>query len=371
MLARRLRPVCAQGARRALSGGAVNAAAEIGAAAASSPPPAPPLTALDGFLAPIHAVLEGAHTVSGLPWWITIAAGTVVLKAGVFPLTVYQLRNTRRLLDAQPDTAKLWSGLRAALARISATSSASRSSNALEGQLPPQQARQPASLVRELTRSPDHMAKGWLFWRGMRAIWRKHECHPAKSFAVAFVQIPLFVSFFWGCRTMVRSGETSFATEGALWFHDLTAHDPTMFLPLTCIGLTYCSVELGFGALAKKSGDGSDGRPKSITFRIKDTIQVVLIGAAPAIVYFPAGIFCYWLPSSILGITQTFALQQPEVRAALSGSGSIAAATTTDATSAPPLPRLEVANEPPQVAIAGDADAAAAQERQRLSETRR
>ena len=324
----------------------------------------PSLTALDSFLAPIHAVLEGVHTVSGLPWWVTIAAGTVVLKAVVFPLTVYQLRNTRRLLDAQPDTAKLWSGLRAALARISASSSASAGSNAIEGQTPPpqQQARRPASLMRELTRSPEHMAKAWLFWRGMRAIWRKHECHPAKSFAVAFVQIPLFVSFFWGCRTMVRSGETSFATEGALWFHDLTAHDPTMFLPLTCIGLTYCSVELGFGALAKKSGDGSDGGPKSVAFRIKDTIQVVLIGAAPAIVYFPAGIFCYWLPSSVLGITQTLALQQPEVRAALSGSGSIAA-PRTDAASAPPLRRLEAPNTPPEVAMMGGAVAAAVEEK--------
>jgi hypothetical protein len=50
-------------ARRALSGGAVDAAAEIAADAASLSPPAPSLTALDFFLAPIHAVLEGVHTV--------------------------------------------------------------------------------------------------------------------------------------------------------------------------------------------------------------------------------------------------------------------------------------------------------------------
>ena len=243
-------------------------------------------------LSTVQTVLESAHTWSGLPWWATIFAGTIALKVGVFPLTVFQLRNTRRMVDAQPDLQKLRTAFSGALGRHARADALERSSKYL------------------------------LYARGMRAIWAKHECHPSKSFAVALVQIPLFVSFFWGCRTMVRAGDASFATEGLLWFPDLTSHDPTHVLPLTCLALTYCSLELALGPLAKASGDGVDGADKSLTWRLKDTAQVALIVASPAIAYFPAGIFMYWLPSSMLGMVQSAALATPEVRAALSGSGS-------------------------------------------------
>ena len=39
---------------------------------------------------------------------------------------------------------------------------------------------------------------------GLRAVWRKHGCHPAKAFVPFFVQLPVFIAFATGACTVPR-----------------------------------------------------------------------------------------------------------------------------------------------------------------------
>jgi hypothetical protein len=50
---------------------------------------------------------------------------------------------------------------------------------------------------------------------------------------------------------------------------------------------------------------------------LKDNLQLLLILGAPVSSTLPAGVFVYWLTSSLFGHAQHFALKSPGVRAAL------------------------------------------------------
>ena len=105
----------------------VDFTSELAAAAAAVAEPSAP-SSLASVLSTVQTVLESAHTWSGLPWWATIFAGTIALKVGVFPLTIFQLRNTRRMVDAQPDLQKLRTAFSGALGRHARADALERSS---------------------------------------------------------------------------------------------------------------------------------------------------------------------------------------------------------------------------------------------------
>ena len=54
-----------------------------------------PLTGLIG------GALEALHD-SGLPWWLSIVALTVVVRAALLPLTVKQVKNARSMQSLRP-----------------------------------------------------------------------------------------------------------------------------------------------------------------------------------------------------------------------------------------------------------------------------
>ncbi len=61
------------------------------------------------------AVLENLHAFTGLPWWSTIAAGSLLIRLVFFPINCYSLRNASRFFDAKPDVQALQRSHRAAL----------------------------------------------------------------------------------------------------------------------------------------------------------------------------------------------------------------------------------------------------------------
>ena len=67
--------------------------------APSPPPPPPPRSSA--------SMLETLHSVSGMPWWGTIASGALLVRLVFFPLNAYSLRNASRFFDAKPDVQKL------------------------------------------------------------------------------------------------------------------------------------------------------------------------------------------------------------------------------------------------------------------------
>ena len=71
----------------------------------------------------------------------------------------------------------------------------------------------------------------------LAALLKQHDCHPFRSFKYALLQVPVYITFFLTLREMAER-IPSFATEGALWFPNLSIPDPTYSLPALC-GLTF------------------------------------------------------------------------------------------------------------------------------------
>lgn len=63
-------------------------------------------------------ILESLHDVTGLPWWGTIAAGSLLIRVFFFPVNVYSLRNASRFFDAKPDIQALQRSHRSALVAL-------------------------------------------------------------------------------------------------------------------------------------------------------------------------------------------------------------------------------------------------------------
>lgn len=61
------------------------------------------------------SVLEHLHVFTGLPWWSTIAVGSLLIRIAFFPINCYSLRNASRFFDAKPDVQSLQRSHRAAL----------------------------------------------------------------------------------------------------------------------------------------------------------------------------------------------------------------------------------------------------------------
>ena len=65
-----------------------------------------------------------------------------------------------------------------------------------------------------------------------------------QSVLAPLVQLPLFVSFFFGLKAMANLPVESFKTGGYLWFQDLTVFDPYFILPVICSFSMLASVEV-------------------------------------------------------------------------------------------------------------------------------
>jgi hypothetical protein len=63
-------------------------------------------------------ILENVHDVTGLPWWGTVVAGSLLVRIVYFPVNCYALRNASRFFDAQSDIQSLQRSHRAALATL-------------------------------------------------------------------------------------------------------------------------------------------------------------------------------------------------------------------------------------------------------------
>ena len=79
-------------------------------------------------------------------------------------------------------------------------------------------------------------------------IWRYscncHLCALFQSILGPLVQLPMFVSFFFGIRGMAYLPVESFKTGGYLWFQDLTLYDPYFVLPFICSFSMLASIEV-------------------------------------------------------------------------------------------------------------------------------
>ncbi len=219
----------------------------------------------------IQTAVYGLQATSGLPWWATIGLSTVAVKLCLFPLVRKQLLISSKVAKAGPDIVKLYKLM---TDRIREMAEAKVGIS--------QQAKLP-----------------FVFFSGARSALKVQGVSIPMFFAYNVVNMTLFVTFVFSLRDMIiEHGDIYKMTEGGLfWFTDLTEKDKTFALPVAAIMTTYTAVEISFQRVQGK-----------LLF-FKDFIQSLMILTLPAVVTLPAGVFCYWIPSSLFALGQSYAIR--------------------------------------------------------------
>lgn len=223
----------------------------------------------------IQSYLLEIKILSGLPWWSTIALSTIAVRAASLPLIRLQLIASRKLAVAMPEINFLFQLLRNRLRHI------------------------------PIGKFDEQWKILAVFFRGVRACLVLHDVSVAELILYPMVNIGIFVSFVYSVRDMlnVRGGELGMDMDGMGWFVELSEKDKTFILPLSAIGLSYIATHIAT----------SHAQGKVIIF-IKDLIQSTLLLSVPMVANLPAGVFCYWIPSSIFGIGQSLLLRNATVQ---------------------------------------------------------
>lgn len=135
----------------------------------------------------METLLENVHILTGLPWWGTIVTTALLIRAVLFPLYVKAAVNNARLSAIQPEMSKI---------------------------------------MDRLKKEPENTAQ---IQRERALLFQKNDVSVFKSL-YAMAQLPFAYGIFQGLRKMAAHPVEGFATQGTLWFQDLTQVDPYLGL---------------------------------------------------------------------------------------------------------------------------------------------
>ncbi|KAI9351136.1 60Kd inner membrane protein-domain-containing protein [Zopfochytrium polystomum] len=215
----------------------------------------------------IEATLELVHVSTGLPWWGTIVATTVLARILLFPVVVKTQTVGAKMQNLRPVLGPLQEKM----------TQAHKAGNHAEAK----------RLVTQL--SATYKANGM---NPLSGLW-------------GLTQAPVFMSFFFGLRAMAELPVPGFETGGILWFKDLTVADPTYLLPIVATTTMLVVLEAG---MAAQASSGSQARTMKNVFRFMTVIFIPLMASMPA------GVFMYWVSSNFFTLLQFWILRQPTVR---------------------------------------------------------
>ena len=184
-------------------------------------------------------IIENIVHFTGMPWWFSIGVLTIGIRVINLPLLFLQYRAMSPLAKVIPNYRLLNE-----LLKNAEISKANR-------------------LITLLT--------------SVRKINKEHNIKFSKAFAYGLFQLPQFLTFIWGIRSLcVRNPDL--VTGGTAWFVDLSQSDPYMILPLCSLGLTYMNLQRGI------TPENKDW----LINRFKNFIQVWLIVTLPITVQWPS-----------------------------------------------------------------------------------
>ncbi|PWY76421.1 mitochondrial export translocase Oxa2 [Aspergillus sclerotioniger CBS 115572] len=256
--------------------------------------------------------LHAVHDISHLPWALSIPLSALLVRTSVaMPLQIYTKVQALRERDAIPLTLAWHHHIKS---RIFSD----------RDRTPPSPAQRQAVMREFLVkkRSVHRGLKIPRFWKPMN-----------------FVQLPIWISIMESLRAM--SGNTgglvpwllslirpesadpattlaiepSLATEGALWFPDLLAGDPTGMLPLALSLSILLNVHLGWKTKPLKNMADLPKLEmyKQVTFRgLRIFVQVLAlnVGLSSFVSEMPTALMIYWVTSTNIATMQTFILDR-------------------------------------------------------------
>ncbi|PXF49026.1 Mitochondrial inner membrane protein OXA1L [Gracilariopsis chorda] len=207
----------------------------------------------DTLLQPTIALLNMTHDVSNMPWYFAIALSTIAIRTVLLPATLMTMRNSAKMQAIQPDIMEKREDVMQAVK------------------------------VGNRALASEKQAE-------MQKFMKQAGVAPAKVLIGPVVQFPVFISFFVSIRRLSQS-EPSMVDGGAAWFTDLSVMDPTYVLPIVCAASLFGMTELG----------GDTGSTK-MTPQMKTGMRAIAALSVPLTYWFPAAVFCYWIPNNLFSI---------------------------------------------------------------------
>ncbi|KAM7418278.1 hypothetical protein PAMA_017773 [Pampus argenteus] len=234
--------------------------------------------------APVHLaedVLVHLQQISGLPWWLSIAVGTLSIRTLItLPLAIYQMVIISKVEALQVEISELAKRLQYEVS------------------------------VRATEKGWTDKQSRFQFKKNLRRIvsqlYIRDNCHPVKASLLVWVQLPLWISFSLALRNLSLQSvlQSELAAGGALWFPDLTIPDSTWILPV-CLGLTNLLIVEIFSLQRVNTS----GFQKFVTNCIRG-FSVLMIPVAASV---PSSMALYWFTSSLVGFSHNLILRSPAI----------------------------------------------------------
>ncbi|KAL0024349.1 hypothetical protein WJX79_002004 [Trebouxia sp. C0005] len=262
-------------------------------------------SSIDGPVGAAMSLIDGLHSITGLPWWSTLAVTALGVRAALFPLALRQVQ---------------------ASAGLGVLLQQAQRGLSNDGNAPPSSTEQriQTTLQRLTTLRQQHSV-----------------AHPFWIVAAPVAQIPLFVTAVMAVRRMSASEWPGFHTGGLFWFTDLcrpaldlaAVNAPLgswgMVLPAGVALAMFANIQRSFGSTHSSQGNAV---MRWVMGNVKLLLEWVTIPLFFVALQLPQGAVLYWLASSLTALAQGHVLQMPSVRAAMGlPSGPSKAALTADA----------------------------------------
>ncbi|TVU12361.1 hypothetical protein EJB05_46002, partial [Eragrostis curvula] len=207
-------------------------------------------------------LIDGLHTLTGLPWWLTISLSTVAMRLLILPVLTLQLQKATKIGE-------------------------------LSRKLPP----------------PIPPPLSGVSFRDQFSLFRKKRkelgCPSFLwNFAYFLVQFPCFILWMMSIRSMCLTNHPGFDNGGALWFHNLTEfpHGASgLAFPILVAGLHYLNVQISFQGSQIKHYPGIFGLLAKYYKIYLDILAVPLFLIAYAV---PQGSLVYWTTNGLFSVAQ-------------------------------------------------------------------
>ncbi len=188
--------------------------------------------------------LEFFHA-QGLPWWLSIALLTIIVRTLLFPLTLKQVKSMRAMQDLKPE-----------MDRVRAKFKDNRQKQQEE----------------------------------MMKLYQERQVNPLGGCLPLLVQMPIFITMFYVIRGFGVE-HPDFIEGGILWFQDLTKADPYYILPVLSAVTMLAASEI---------------TAKNLEPQQRWMMRILPVVFTVFLLSFPAGLFMYWITSNLVTLIQNY-----------------------------------------------------------------
>ncbi len=188
--------------------------------------------------------LEFFHA-QGLPWWLSIALLTVIVRTLLFPLTLKQVKSMRAMQDLKPEMDRLR-----------------------------------AKYKDNRQKQQEELMK----------LYQERQVNPLGGCLPLLVQMPIFITMFYVIRGFGKE-HPDFVQGGILWFQDLTKADPLYILPILSAVTMLAASEI---------------TAKNLEPQQRWMMRILPVVFTVFLLTFPAGLFMYWITSNLVTLVQNY-----------------------------------------------------------------